>query len=81
MNKGKKSVEPQPEFREPVSPPTKAGAGMLCQPHRERTGANVPADIVTVGTPMCRECFRGSPLPPSPKLFAQKPVAERSAHL
>jgi len=64
MNRHKRTIPPQPEPEQPneVYPPTKAGPDMVCQPHRERTGATVPADIVTGGTAMCRACFRGRPI-------------------
>jgi hypothetical protein len=55
--------------------PTKAPAGTLCQPHRERAGIAVPATVVVSGSGMCRACFNGES---SPRLFAQKPVAQRS---
>jgi hypothetical protein len=58
--------------------PTKAPAGTLCQPHRERAGVQVAAVIIVGGTAMCRACFLGQSPLVSPKLFAQKPVAARS---
>jgi hypothetical protein len=81
-------VKLEREVANEVSAPAKAAAGMLCAPHRERTGRDVPADVVvTGGTPMCRECFRGQAirrieertiLPHARKAPARAPLAASS---
>jgi hypothetical protein len=58
--------------------PNKATPGMVCVPHRERTGVEVNADVVTGGTAMCKSCFRGIPLSVDPRILTRNPVAARS---
>jgi hypothetical protein len=75
MSKGKKVIPPQPEFRSPVYPPTKAAAGVLCAPHRARMGVAVQADVIINGEPFCKTCYRGQGPIVSTQFLTWKPVA------
>ena len=71
-------IQPHPEFRPQVYPPTKAAEGVMCQPHLERARQEVQAFIIVHGTAFCKKCWSNISPPTLPEFLKRKPVAARS---
>jgi hypothetical protein len=52
--------------------PSNPAAQFACSPHLRRTGERVPAHIVLVGEPMCRNCFLGRSIFPVEQLGVEQ---------